>query len=104
MKQFLRKKIYFWFKLSSFFTKSRLRVWSHKASDCDTLELDQFLHHGAQIRQFLYKKIAFGSFSKKQIHLAKSWLRKILVANSFSKILVARLAAFTAADRFFKRL
>ena len=53
----------------------------------DTLELHQFVLNGTLIRQFWCKKLTLGSISF-----------------PFSKIVVARLVAFTAADRFFQQL
>ena len=60
-----------------------------QASLGDALELHQFVHHGAQIRKFLWKKtnFTFGSSSL-----------------PFNKILVALQVAFIAAGRFFKGL
>ena len=52
---------------------------------CDTLELHQFVQHGAKSGSFCAKKFYF-------------WFTLL------SKILVARLVAFTAASRFFKQL
>ena len=52
---------------------------------CDTLELHQFVRHRAKSGSFCVKKNNF-------------WFTPV------SKILVARVVALTAVDRFFKRL
>ena len=54
-------------------------------SVCDTVELHQFVQHRGNQAVFVQKKTNF-------------WF------TALSKILVARLAAFTAVDKFFKRL